>query len=116
MHDRAALDQVARQMKIVLGHCRKPNGLLLHGWGRIARRLVGRQGDGPRAGGLERGTGLVRGLIADGFDYLPKDHPDRATLLSALRSLCAGLKDVQDPRTGMWVSGGRQTGPSRQLE
>lgn len=102
MHDRAAFDQVAQQMKIVLGHCRKPNGLLLHGWdeSRAASWADQRTGLAPEV--WSEGLGWFAVLIADIFDYLPEDHPDRAALLSALRSLCAGLKDVQDPGTGMW--------------
>jgi rhamnogalacturonyl hydrolase YesR len=102
MHDRAALDQVTGQMKIVLGHCRKPNGLLLHGWdeSRAASWADKRTGLAPEV--WSEGLGWFAVLIADVFDYLPRDHPGRAALLSALRSLCAGLKDVQDPKTGMW--------------
>ena len=102
MHDRAALDQVTGQMKIVLGHCRKPNGLLLHGWdeSRAASWADKRTGLAPEV--WSEGLGWVAVLIADVFDYLPLDYPGRATLLSALRSLCAGLRDVQDPKTGMW--------------
>ena len=48
------------------------------------------------------GLGWYALLIADVFDYLPRDNPDRATLLSALKNLCKGLKSVQDPKTGMW--------------
>jgi rhamnogalacturonyl hydrolase YesR len=102
MHDRAALDQVTGQMKIVLGHCRKPNGLLLHGWdeSRAASWADKRTGLAPEV--WSEGLGWFAVLIADVFDYLPLDYPGRATLLSALRSLCAGLRDVQDPKTGMW--------------
>ncbi|HMD70349.1 MAG TPA: glycoside hydrolase family 88 protein [Bryobacteraceae bacterium] len=102
MHDRAAFDQVAGQMKLVLGHCLKPNGLLLHGWdeSRTASWADKQTGLAPEV--WSEGLGWFAVLIADVFDYLPQDHPDRATLLSALRGLCAGLKGVQDPKTGMW--------------
>ena len=102
MHDRAALDQVTQQMKIALGHCRKPDGLLLHGWdeSRTASWADKRTGLAPEV--WSEGLGWFAVLIADVFDYLPLDYPGRATLLSALRSLCVGLKRVQDPKTGMW--------------
>ena len=102
MHDRAAFDQVAQQMKIVLGHCRKANGLLLHGWDESrAASWAGKQtGLAPEV--WSEGLGWFAILIADVFDYLPKDHPDRPALLAALRGLCEGLKAVQDPNTGMW--------------
>ena len=102
MHDRGAFDQVAQQMKIVLGHCRKSNGLLLHGWdeSRAASWADKRTGLAPEV--WSEGLGWFAILLADVFDYLPRDHPDRPMLLNALRELCAGLKGVQDPKTGMW--------------
>ena len=102
MHDRAALDQVTDQMRIALGRCRKPNGLLLHGWdeSRGASWADKRTGLAPEV--WSEGLGWFAVLTADVFDYLPQDHPDRAALLGALRSLCAGLKRMQDPKTGMW--------------
>ena len=102
MHDPSAFDRVAQQMKLVLGHCRKPNGLLLHGWdeSRAASWADKRTGLAPEV--WSEGLGWFAVLIADVFDFLPKDHHDRPALLSALHGLCAGLKDVQDPKTGMW--------------
>jgi rhamnogalacturonyl hydrolase YesR len=102
MHDRAAFDQVTGQMKLLLSHCRKPNGLLLHGWdeSRAASWADRQTGLAPEV--WSEGLGWFAVLLADVFEYLPQDHPDRAALLSALRSLCAGLKEVQDPKTGMW--------------
>ena len=102
MHDRAAFDQVTRQMKIALGHCRKANGLLLHGWdeSRAASWADQRTGLAPEV--WSEGLGWFAILLADVFDYLPLDHPGRPALLNALRALCAGLKEVQDPKTGMW--------------
>ena len=102
MHSPAALDQVAQQMKLVLDHCRKPDGLLLHGWdeSRAASWADKRTGLAPEV--WSEGLGWFAVLIADVFDYLPRRHPSRPTLLRALRELCAGLKDVQDPITGMW--------------
>jgi rhamnogalacturonyl hydrolase YesR len=48
------------------------------------------------------GLGWYAVLLADVFDFLPPDHPAHAQLLTALRDLCHGLKEVQDSRTGMW--------------
>jgi rhamnogalacturonyl hydrolase YesR len=102
MHDRAALDQVTEQMKIMLRHCLKPNGLLLHGWdeSRAAAWADKQTGLAPEV--WSEGLGWFAVLIADVFDFLPLDHPDRPALMSALRRLCARLRDVQDARTGMW--------------
>ena len=100
--DRAAFDLVTQQMKLALGHCLKPNGLLLHGWdeSRCASWADRQTGLAPEV--WSEGLGWFALLLADVFDYLPPEHPDRARLLAALQDLCRGLKEVQDPRTGLW--------------
>jgi rhamnogalacturonyl hydrolase YesR len=102
MGDKEAFNEVTRQVKLALAHCRKPNGLLLHGWdeSRSATWADKQTGLAPEV--WSEGLGWFALLLADVFDYLPRDHPDRQTLMSALRRLCAGLKEVQDPKTGMW--------------
>jgi rhamnogalacturonyl hydrolase YesR len=97
-----AFGEVVRQMKLVAGHCLKPNGLLLHGWdeSRMAGWADKKTGLAPEV--WSEGLGWYAVLLADVFDYLPADHPDRGCLLSVLRNLCHGLKEVQDPKTGMW--------------
>jgi rhamnogalacturonyl hydrolase YesR len=102
MHDRAAFDQVTTQMKLVLGHCRKPNGLLLHGWDESRSAAWADKQTGLASEVWSEGLGWFALLVADVFDFLPKDHPDRGALLAGLRDLCIGLKQVQDPKTGMW--------------
>jgi len=101
-HEAGAFDEVVRQMKLAAGHCLKPNGLLLHGWdeSRSAQWADPKTGLAPEV--WSEGLGWYAVLLADVFDFLPKDHPDREYLLSVLRNLCAGLKRVQDSRTGMW--------------
>ncbi|HEY1986368.1 MAG TPA: glycoside hydrolase family 88 protein [Terracidiphilus sp.] len=102
MHDRAALDQVAQQMQIILRHCLQPDGLLLHGWdaSRSASWANKQTGLAPEV--WSEGLGWFAVLIADVFDYLPPDQPERPALMQALIKLCAGLRDVQDQKTGMW--------------
>lgn len=97
-----AFGEVARQMRLAQQHCLKPNGLLLHGWdeSRSASWADRRSGLAPEV--WSEGLGWYAVLIADVLDYLPKDDPNHDALLGALRNLCKGLKDVQDPRTGMW--------------
>ena len=97
-----AFAEVTRQMKLAFDHCLKPNGLLLHGWdeSRMATWADKKTGLAPEV--WSEGLGWYALLLADVFDYLPADHPDRKPLLAALRNLCKGLKDVQDPKTGRW--------------
>ena len=102
MHDPAAFDQVTQQMKLALQHCRKPNGLLLHGWDESHAAAWADKQTGLAPEVWSEGLGWYAILLADVFDYLPANHPDRPALMQALRDLCAGLKQVQDPKTGMW--------------
>jgi len=97
-----AFNEVTRQMKLAAGHCLKPNGLLLHGWdeSRTASWADRQTGLAPEV--WSEGLGWYAVLLADVFDYLPKEHPDREYLLTVLRNLCRGLKEVQDPKTGRW--------------
>jgi rhamnogalacturonyl hydrolase YesR len=98
----AAFTEVGRQMQLALQHCRKPNGLLLHGWDESRTASWADQKTGLAPEVWSEGLGWYALLLADVFDYLPPDHPERERLLAALRELCHGLKEVQDPRTGMW--------------
>ncbi|MGD0411992.1 MAG: glycoside hydrolase family 88 protein [Verrucomicrobiota bacterium] len=96
------LGEVTRQMKLALQHCQKPNGLLLHGWDESKQASWANKQTGLAPEVWSEGLGWYAVLIADVFDYLPKSHPDYPVLMSALQKLCAGLKDAQDPKTGLW--------------
>jgi rhamnogalacturonyl hydrolase YesR len=97
-----AFDEVTKQVNVVLSHCLKPNGLLLHGWDESRKATWADKNTGLASEVWSEGLGWFAVLIADLFDYLPRNHPDRDHLLSALRNLCLGLKSVQDENTGMW--------------
>jgi rhamnogalacturonyl hydrolase YesR len=89
-------------MKLIIKHCLKPNGLLLHGWDESKHANWADNNTGLASEVWSEGLGWFAVLIADVFDYLPKDNPDYNYLLSILRNLCEGLKNVQDVKTGMW--------------
>jgi rhamnogalacturonyl hydrolase YesR len=93
---------VALQMKRALKHCLKPNGLLLHGWDESKKASWANKETGLAPEVWSEGLGWYAVLMADVFDFLPSSHPDYQYLMSALKNLCKGLKDVQDPVTGMW--------------
>jgi rhamnogalacturonyl hydrolase YesR len=97
-----AFDEVTTQMKLALSHCLKPNGLLLHGWDESRKASWADKNTGLASEVWSEGLGWFAVLIADVLDYLPHDHPGYAYLLSSLRNLCTGLRNVQDERTGMW--------------
>jgi rhamnogalacturonyl hydrolase YesR len=95
-------DEVTRQMKLIITHCRKPNGLLLHGWDESKSAVWADKNSGLASEVWSEGLGWYAVLIADVFDYLPANHPDRSFLMDHLQHLCKGLKDCQDEKTGMW--------------
>jgi rhamnogalacturonyl hydrolase YesR len=97
-----AFGEVVRQMELVQQHCRKSNGLLLHGWDESRMASWADKKTGLASEVWSEGLGWYAVLLADVFDFLPPDHPAHAQLLTALRDLCHGLKEVQDSRTGMW--------------
>jgi rhamnogalacturonyl hydrolase YesR len=97
-----AFDEVTKQIKLVLSHCLKPNGLLLHGWDESKEASWADKKTGLASEVWSEGLGWFAVLIADVLDYIPQNHPDYNYFLSTLRNLCKGLKNVQDVETGMW--------------
>jgi rhamnogalacturonyl hydrolase YesR len=97
-----AFDEVIKQMKLILSHCLKANGLLLHGWDESRKASWANKNTGLASEVWSEGLGWFAVLIADVFDYLPQNHPGYNYLLATLRNLCDGLKKVQDAKTGMW--------------
>lgn len=97
-----AFGEVTKQMKLIVEHCQKPNGLLLHAWdeSKQARWADKTMGLAPEV--WSEGLGWYAVLIADVLDYLPKNNKDYSLILSHLQKLCEGLKNCQDQKTGMW--------------
>jgi rhamnogalacturonyl hydrolase YesR len=100
--DTSAYNEVTRQMKLVLNHCQKTNGLLLHAWDESRKAVWADKTTGLAPEVWSEGLGWFAVLIADVFDFLPKENPDYPVLLMHLGELCQGLKNCQDPKTGMW--------------
>jgi rhamnogalacturonyl hydrolase YesR len=95
-------NEVTKQMKLVINHCLKPNGLLLHGWDESRSANWADKTTGLACDVWSEGLGWYAVLIADVFDYLPMNHPDYKAIKDHLQKLCEGLKNCQDPKTGMW--------------
>jgi len=98
----AAFSEVVKQMTLIINKCQKPNGLLLHGWNENKTASWADKTTGLSPEVWSEGLGWFAVLIADVFDFLPKDISGRNELLLALQKLCYGLKETQDPVTGMW--------------
>jgi rhamnogalacturonyl hydrolase YesR len=97
-----AFAEVVKQMTLIAKKCQKPNGLLIHGWDESKKAKWADKTTGLAPEVWSEGLGWYAVLMADVFDYLPENQPGREHLMIILRKLCAGLKSVQDPKTGMW--------------
>jgi rhamnogalacturonyl hydrolase YesR len=97
-----AFGEVVRQITLAASHCGKANGLLLHGWdeSRAAGWADKNTGTAPEV--WSEGLGWYAVLLADVFEYLPKDYPGYRNVMDIYTKLCKGLKDSRDPQTGMW--------------
>lgn len=97
-----AFNEVVKQITLIAGICQKENGLLLHGWDESKQASWANKTTGLAAEVWSEGLGWYAVLLADVFDYLPKDHPGYAKVIAIHQKLCKGLKEVQDSKTGMW--------------
>jgi rhamnogalacturonyl hydrolase YesR len=97
-----AFGEVVKQMTLIIEKCQKPNGLLLHGWNESKTASWADQKTGLAPEVWSEGLGWFAVLIADVFDFLPENQSGRKELITSLQKLCAGLKDTQYPKIGMW--------------
>jgi rhamnogalacturonyl hydrolase YesR len=97
-----AFNEVVKQITLIAGICQKENGLLLHGWDESKQASWANKTTGLAPEVWSEGLGWYAVLLADVFDYLPKNHPGYAKVMAIHQKLCKGLKEVQDTKTGMW--------------
>lgn len=97
-----AFSEVVKQMTLIAEKCQKENGLLLHGWDESKSASWADKNTGLAREVWSEGLGWYAVLIAEVFDYLPADQPGRDHLMEVLHNICLGLKNAQDPKTGMW--------------
>lgn len=84
--------EVVRQITGSAALCDNGDGLLHHAWDK----------NGKSSNIWSEGMGWVAVLLADVFDYLPKEYPHADKVMGILCKMCSGLKACQDPKTGMW--------------
>jgi unsaturated rhamnogalacturonyl hydrolase len=102
-NDPACLDTAVFQVTLVARHTQDPQtGLLRHGWDcdRNAAWADPQTGLSPEV--WSRGMGWFAMALVDILEYLPADHPGRQEFLTTFRKLAAGLKETQDPASGLW--------------
>lgn len=97
-----AYSEVVNQITKIAEKCQKENGMLLHAWDetRKARWADKQTGLSPEV--WSEGMGWYAVLMADIFDYIPDTVEGYDIMLESTRKMCVGLKQTQDPITGMW--------------
>jgi len=97
-----SFNEVTKQMKLIISHCLKPNGLLLHGWDESLKASWADKKTGLASEVWSEGLGWFAVLIADVFDFLPKTNPI-IIIFFQLFAICApALKmfRIQKPECG----------------
>lgn len=97
-----AFAEVVKQMKLIVDRCGKDNGLILHGWDESKEASWADKRTGLSSEVWSEGLGWYAVLIADVFDYLPENHAGYKDLMNIHKRLCEGIRNNQDPETGMW--------------
>lgn len=97
-----AFNEVVKQMTLMHKVCGQDDGLIIHGWDESKKASWANKETGLAPAVWSEGLGWYALLIADVFDYLPKEHPGYEKIKEIHKKLCAGIKKHQDPETGLW--------------
>jgi unsaturated rhamnogalacturonyl hydrolase len=99
----AALDDVARQFRLVGLHTYDPNtGLFYHGWDESRQQDWANKTTGTSPNFWGRAIGWYAMGMVDVLDFFPADHPARPEIIALLKRLCDGVVRHQDPASGLW--------------
>jgi unsaturated rhamnogalacturonyl hydrolase len=100
-------DEAAKQMTVYAKRAQRgDSGLYLHGvfepghGGKVPQWADSQTGLSPEV--WSEGLGWYALVMAETLADLPKDHPKRPEMEDIFRRLAAGLKRVQDPKSGRW--------------
>ena len=102
--DAAFCDDTAVFQTILAGqHCLdSKTGLLFHGWDQDKNAKWADSESGVSPVFWSRGMGWYVMALVDLLEMLPRKHPGHAKLLSLLKENVRGLKETQDPKSGLW--------------
>ena len=106
-------DVATTQTKLIYDKTLDPNsGLLFHAWDESRSQKWCDAVTGQSRYPWSRAMGWYILAIEDILEYLPENHPDRASLIAILQKTCDALVKVRDPKTGIWYQvlnqGGRE--------
>lgn len=96
-------DDIAHQLLLMDQHMRDPKtGLLRHGWDESKQMPWADKTTGLSPEVWGRAMGWYCMALVDVLDWFPKDHPQHAALVAALKRNIAAVIRAQDPETGLW--------------
>ena len=96
------LEEVKRQIRGMLKHCQKENGMLYHAYAERGMAGWSKTADAHSPEVWSEGMGWGALLMADVYDVFRGDKDFEPELRSAIVKMCRGLKACQDKATGLW--------------
>ncbi len=101
--DGEAFDIAAFQVALIGEHALDPStGLVRHAWDSDRNALWADKTTGLSPEVWSRGMGWYAMALVDILRYLPGDHPGTPRLRALFQQVAKGIKDTQDPATGLW--------------
>ncbi|KMQ68603.1 glycosyl hydrolase family 88 [Chryseobacterium sp. FH2] len=98
-----AYDDIVLQFDLIQKHLvDKKTGLLYHAWDESKEQAWANKETGQSPNFWGRAMGWYGMAMVDVLDFLPKDHPGRAKLISYLKSYTDAVIKVQDKENGLW--------------
>ncbi|MBS1563361.1 MAG: glycoside hydrolase family 88 protein, partial [Bacteroidetes bacterium] len=102
-HQPEAFDDIANQFIWMEQHARDAKtGLLYHGWDESKQEKWANKTTGLSPNFWARAMGWYGMALVDVLDNFPVNHPKRKALLDILDRFAKAVKQVQDPKTGLW--------------
>ena len=102
-HDTAAFDDIANQFIWMEKHARDAKtGLLFHGWDESKKEKWANPITGCSPNFWARSNGWYAMALVDVLEQFPDNNPKKVILQEILTRLVDAIKDVRDPKTGLW--------------
>jgi unsaturated rhamnogalacturonyl hydrolase len=101
--DTVAMDTAVDQALLLASHVyNSTEHLVKHAWNYTKTQIWANPVTGASSEVWSRGLGWYVAAIADILQYLPTTHPRYNELKTLLNNLVIGIKNNQDPTTGLW--------------
>jgi unsaturated rhamnogalacturonyl hydrolase len=99
----AFFDDIAKQFLLIEQHLRdSKTGLFYHGWDESKQQKWADPKTGCSPNFWGRSIGWYAMALVDVLEYMPKEHPQRGTLLNIVRNLAESILTYRDESTKLW--------------